>query len=166
MNIICATMNFETPYFSCSPIIKININMQVDGKTIMSGYLAPHKQETFMVSESDYLLQHFNNLSSPKYEFKNIISSMDERTAKGFLNGCAIPAVQGFISQTYNDNEIFLLGFPYRYYPPAWRKAILDKVISSNDNDTTITSSNKKSQFKNLKNWSEFIDMCYDWIKG
>ena len=162
---MCATMKFETPYFSTSPIIKININTQVDEKTIMSGYLTPHKQETFIVSDSNYLLQHFNNLSSPKYEFKNIISSMDERTAKGFLNGCAISAVQAFISQTYNDNEIFLLGFSYRYYPPAWRKAILDKVIFSKDDDVPITS-NKKSQFENLKNWSEFIDMCYDWIKG
>ena len=83
-----------------------------------------------------------------RYILKYLMSPtlpLDPLTGKTFINGQAALAVQAFIPSGYRGRKVLVEKFSYKYYSS-------DFVGLAHD--------------ENIKNWSKFIDMCYDWIKG
>ena len=135
------------------PTVRIDVHLDgEDGEQYLSkGYLTPFRRYCFQVSANergDCDMGSSPAIGDMRYVLNYLVDPelpLDPCTGKSFINGQAALAVQAFIPSTYRGRKVLVEKFSYKYY---------------SSNFVGLTHD------ENLKNWSKFIDMCYDWIKG
>jgi hypothetical protein len=156
MKIINARISIGVPYIpdgATIPTVCINVYSDgEDGKQYLStGYLTPFRRYCFQVSlneRGDCDMGSSPVIGDMRHVLNYLIDPelpLDPCTGKSFLNGQAVLAVQAFIPSYALGRQVFVEKFSYKYFSK-------DFLCLTQD--------------ENLKNWSKFIDMCYDWIKG
>lgn len=125
------------------PTVKISIcDIESREEILPSGYLSPFRRYCFQVSGNEG--GEYDMGSSPALsDMRPILGLMSENDGKIFLNGQAALAVQAFIPSYTLGEKVLVENFSYKYLPKYYR----------------LTSDSE-----NVKNWSNFIDMCYKWI--
>ena len=149
LNIINARISVGVPYIpddGTIPTVRIDIYTDgEDGKQYLrTGYLTPFRRYCFQISGNEK--GGCDMGASPALtDMKPILGLMDKKAGKSFLNGQAALAVQAFIPSYSFGRKVFVENFSYKYLPKDYLSIIQDE---------------------NIKNWCNFIDQSYEWIKG
>lgn len=149
--IINARITIGAPYVPDGGTIPtVRIDIDIDGG-VHTGYLTPFRRYCFQVSvneNGDCDMGSSPVIGDMRYVLNHLMDPtlpLDPCTGKTFINGQAALAVQAFIPSGWRGRRVLVEKFSYKYYSA-------DFVGLTHD--------------ENIKNWSKFIDMCYDWIKG